>query len=462
MVPRRIACEVTMTGFLFADNTGMILGIAGAVVVLLLVLWWMRRGATTTTDAERPEQKPTEALAAPPVEVSTSSSVSDAAKGAVATVGAATASAVAADERVAEAPEAVAKPPVEAADKPEVKAEVAKADAEVAKVDAEVAKVAPAEPAPRPEPTPKPEPVRTVRDGLGKTRKEGFIARLGSLFASKKTIDDSLIDEIEEVLFTADIGVKTADRLLNSVREAVDAKSLSDPKEVWKTLRSEARAILDGATDTRGTLPKEGEPKVIMVLGVNGTGKTTSIGKLAHRFVNEGHTVQLVAGDTFRAAAAEQLEHWGRRVGAKTVRGKEGADPASVVFDGVESAVVEKADIVLVDTAGRLHTQKNLMEELKKVRRVMGRAIDGAPHEVLMVLDATTGQNAIQQATMFNEATDVTGIILTKLDGTAKGGVVLGVCDALHIPIRYIGIGERVADLKDFDGAEFVEALFAS
>ncbi|MCC6620467.1 MAG: signal recognition particle-docking protein FtsY [Deltaproteobacteria bacterium] len=323
-----------------------------------------------------------------------------------------------------------------------------------------------AEPAPEPkkveapaEPAKVEEPPRTLKDGLGRTRKEGFIARLGSLFAGKQ-IDQDVLDEVEQVLFTSDIGVKTADRLINAVKDALTKKELKDEAKVWEVLRAEATKILEGAAGAGVGTPKPGEPFVTMVLGVNGTGKTTSIGKLAHKLLADGRKVTLVAGDTFRAAATEQLEHWGRRVGAPVVSGKEGADPASVVFDGVKKALEDKAERVLVDTAGRLHTNVNLMEELKKVRRVMGRAIEGAPHEVLMVLDATTGQNAITQAKMFKEATEVTGIILTKLDGTAKGGVVLGVCDELKIPIRWVGIGERVADLRPFDPREFVDELF--
>jgi len=345
------------------------------------------------------------------------------------------------------------------------KASEAKAKAE-GKVEAKVK--APAEEPPK-APAPKaPEkededeaPAKTLKDGLGRTRQEGFVAKLSTIFAGKQ-IDQDLMEEVEEALFTADIGARTADRLLTAVREALSKKELKDASKVWEVLRTEAQQILEGATagGKVGT-PKPGEPLVTMVLGVNGSGKTTSIGKIAHKLVAEGKKVTLVAGDTFRAAATEQLDHWARRVGAVCIKGKDGADPASVVFDGVKQAVDEKADVVLVDTAGRLQTNINLMEELKKVRRVMGRAIDNAPHEVLMVLDATTGQNGISQAKIFKDATDVTGIILTKLDGTAKGGVVLGVCDELKIPIRWIGVGERVADLRLFDAKEFVDALFS-
>lgn len=307
---------------------------------------------------------------------------------------------------------------------------------------------------------PAPAAPRTLAHGLDKTRSEGFVARLGGLFRGKK-VDDELLDEIEEVLFTADIGVRTAERLLEAVRQELKGHELQDAEKVWAVLREQARQILTAAAanDQRGQAP-EGAPFVTMVLGVNGAGKTTTIGKVAHQEIEAGKTVALVAGDTFRAAAAEQLEIWGKKVGAAVHRGKEGADPASVVFDGVRRAVEDGVDHVLVDTAGRLHTQVNLMEELRKVRRVMGTAIDGAPHEVLMVLDATTGQNAIQQANMFHEATDVTGIVLTKLDGTAKGGIVLGVCEELAIPIRFVGVGERVSDLRPFEPEEFIEALF--
>ena len=306
------------------------------------------------------------------------------------------------------------------------------------------------------------EPAATeLREGLSKTRNEGFLARIGKLF-SDAADNDAVLDELEEVLLTADIGVRTAQRLFTTVRETLSKGELSDLDRVWAVLRTEVVTILTDAQNADlGTTPEEG-PRVVMVLGVNGAGKTTSIGKLAARAVGSGQVVNLVAGDTFRAAAAEQLEQWGKRVGAEVTRGEEGADPSSVVFDGLRAGLENNADLILVDTAGRLHTQTNLMDELKKVRKVMGKAIPGAPHEVLLVVDATTGQNAIQQATTFKEATDVTGIVLTKLDGTAKGGVVIGVCDALTIPIHYIGVGERVSDLRPFEVDEFVDALFTT
>lgn len=295
--------------------------------------------------------------------------------------------------------------------------------------------------------------------GLGKTREEGFVGRLAGLFRSRE-LDSGLMEEVEEVLLTADIGSATANRLIERVNGILSGGEKANADRVWGALREEATAILDlGVTGQSNAEPPEG-PRVVMLLGVNGSGKTTTIGKLAHRLREDGRNITLIAGDTFRAAAAEQLEQWGRRVGAPVTRGKEGADPASVVFDGLKAAAEEGVQDVLVDTAGRLHTQVNLMEELKKVRRVMGKAVPGAPHEVWLVVDATTGQNAIQQARVFHEATQVTGIVLTKLDGTAKGGVVLGVCDILGLPVRYVGIGERVEDLRPFDPAAFVDALF--
>lgn len=318
----------------------------------------------------------------------------------------------------------------------------------------------PAQPAEEGEGTSEP-PATELRDGLIKTRNEGFLARIGKLFRDSEA-DEGVLDELEEVLLTADIGVRTAQRLFSKVRESLSKAELTDLDKVMSVLRQEVVDILSGAHENQSAAQAEAGPHVVMVLGVNGSGKTTSIGKLAAQAIGEGKKVHLVAGDTFRAAAAEQLEQWGRRVGAEVTRGAEGADPSSVVFDGLRAGEAAQADLILVDTAGRLHTQTNLMDELKKVRRVMGKAIGGSPHEVLLVVDATTGQNAIQQATTFKEATDVTGIVLTKLDGTAKGGVVIGVCDALNIPIRHIGVGERVNDLRPFDTDEFVDALFAT
>ncbi|HET7752353.1 MAG TPA: signal recognition particle-docking protein FtsY [Anaeromyxobacteraceae bacterium] len=304
---------------------------------------------------------------------------------------------------------------------------------------------------------------RTLAAGLEKTR-GGFMARLNALFTGSNVVDESVLAEMEEVLFTADIGVRTATSLLESARERVRRKELSDPAKLRGALRGEIERIvnLDGrAADEVGLQVGSARPWVVMVVGVNGSGKTTTVGKLAAQAQRAGHSVLLGAGDTFRAAAGEQLEIWAERVNAPIVRGKEGSDPASVCFEAVKKGADDRIDVVICDTAGRLHTKAPLMEELKKVKRVIGKAVEGAPHEVLLVLDATNGQNAIAQARQFNEALGVTGIALTKLDGTAKGGVVIGICDELGIPVRFVGVGEKVADLKPFNPHEFVEALFA-
>jgi fused signal recognition particle receptor len=302
---------------------------------------------------------------------------------------------------------------------------------------------------------------RTLAAGLEKTR-GGFMARLNSLFSGGKLVDDSVLADLEEVLFTADIGVKTATGLLEGARERVKRRELSDPTRLKAVLREQIERILalDGATSSPGLAVGPQRPYVVMVVGVNGSGKTTTVGKLAAKLKQAGHSVLLGAGDTFRAAAGEQLEIWAERVGAPIVRGKEGSDPASVCFEAVKRGVEEKVDVVLCDTAGRLHTKTPLMEEMKKVKRVMAKAAEGSPHEVLLVLDATNGQNAIAQARQFHEALGVSGIVLTKLDGTAKGGVIIGICDELKLPVRYVGVGEKVADLKAFQPHEFVEALF--
>ena len=299
--------------------------------------------------------------------------------------------------------------------------------------------------------------VEVVRKGLQATR-GGLVARLSRLFQGKRELSPELLASIEEVLITSDVGARTTDRLVSRVKEALSGKDLSDERLVWEFLREEALSILN----LRVELPpkKAGEPYVILVLGVNGVGKTTTIGKLASRYKSEGKTVVLAAADTFRAAAVQQLQVWGRRVPCEVVNGKEGADPSSVAFSAIEQARGSGADVVIVDTAGRLHTKVPLMDELKKIHRVVGKAQEGAPHEVLLVLDANTGQNAIQQAATFRAAVQVTGIVLTKLDGTAKGGVILGICDEQKIPVRFIGVGEGIDDLRPFDTELFVSALF--
>lgn len=296
-----------------------------------------------------------------------------------------------------------------------------------------------------------------LRQGLSKTR-DSFVGKIDRLVLGKKEIDADTLEELEEILITADIGVQTTVELIRTLEERLSRNELKDGAALRETLKEEIFKRLNNAAPALSI--GSASPFVIMVIGVNGVGKTTTIGKLAARFSREGKKVILAAGDTFRAAAAEQLEIWGERVGCDVVRHKEGADPSAVVYDGIKAAVARKADVLIVDTAGRLHTKVNLMEELKKVYRIMGRELPGAPHETLLVLDAATGQNAISQAKLFKEAAQVTGIALTKLDGTAKGGIVAAICNEFRIPIRYIGVGEGVDDLRDFDPAEFVEALF--
>jgi fused signal recognition particle receptor len=293
--------------------------------------------------------------------------------------------------------------------------------------------------------------------GLARTR-SGWVSRLGQLFAGKREIDPGLLDEIEKVLLTADIGVRTSDKLLEEMRGSLSRRELGDSDAAWTFLQRRSLALLSSSAPPVAW--SSAKPFVLLVIGVNGSGKTTTIGKLAARLIGEGKKVLMGAGDTFRAAAAEQLEIWGKRVGAPVVRGKEGADPSSVLFDAIKRASAEGYDVVIGDTAGRLHTKTDLMEELQKVRRVIGKAAPGAPHETWLVIDSTSGQNAIAQAQIFTQAMAVSGIVLTKLDGTAKGGVILGIADQLQIPVRFIGIGERVEDLREFDADDFVEALF--
>ena len=297
-----------------------------------------------------------------------------------------------------------------------------------------------------------------LRKGLSKTR-DSFTGRLDRLFLGKKEITEDLLDDLEEILFTSDIGVAATQELIASVQEKVARKELRDTEKLKAALKDQMLAFL-AVEGREHSVPNPGEPLVIMVVGVNGVGKTTTIGKAAYRFRSEGKEVLLVAADTFRAAAVEQLTIWGERVGAAVVKQGPGADPSAVAFDGLAAAVARKVDVVIVDTAGRLHTKINLMEELQKIHRVIGRKLPGAPHEVWLVLDATTGQNAISQAQIFNQALGVTSIVLTKLDGTAKGGIVVGISRELGIPIRLIGIGEKIDDLREFDAADFVKAIF--
>jgi len=261
------------------------------------------------------------------------------------------------------------------------------------------------------------------------------------------------------VLFTSDLGVATTQELIRLVQEGVARKELVQPEKLRAALKEHIRTFLN-VPDVAQRTPNAGEPYVIMIIGVNGVGKTTTIGKLGHQLKAQGNSVMFVAADTFRAAAVEQLEIWAQRVGADLVKQKPGADPSAVVFDALASALSKQINVVLIDTAGRLHTKVNLMEELEKIYRVAGRKLPGAPHEVWLVLDATTGQNAIAQAELFHKVIGVTGIVLTKLDGTAKGGIVVGISHQLKVPIKFIGIGETVDDLRPFDASDFVEAIF--
>jgi len=296
-----------------------------------------------------------------------------------------------------------------------------------------------------------------LKEGLFKTH-EGLISKIDQLIVGKKEIDENLLAELEEILITSDIGVKSTQGLLGNLASQVQRKELEDADRLKKNLQEQIFQIL--SDQERPINIEAARPFIIMVIGVNGTGKTTTIGKMAQKFKDQGKNVLLVAADTFRAAAIEQLEIWGQRVGCEMIKQKSGSDPSAVVFDGLKAAKSRGSDVILVDTAGRLHTKVNLMEELKKVKRIMEREFPGAPHEVLLVLDATTGQNAIAQAKMFNQALGVTGIALTKLDGTAKGGILIAISEELKIPLRYIGIGEKVDDLREFNARDFVEALF--
>jgi len=296
-----------------------------------------------------------------------------------------------------------------------------------------------------------------LKRGLSKTS-ESLVGRIDALLLGKKQIDADTLEELEEILVTADLGVPATVDLIRTLEQKLKRNELMDGATLKKALKEELVARLTHERQSLDTT--KAAPFVILVIGVNGVGKTTTIGKLACKFKAEGKSVILAAGDTFRAAASEQLAIWGERVGVDVVRHKEGSDPSAVVFDACKAAVARGADILLVDTAGRLHTKVNLMEELKKIRRIISREIPGAPHETLLILDAATGQNAVNQARIFREVADVSGIVLTKLDGTAKGGVVVAIRREFDLPIRYIGIGESVEDLRLFDAAEFVEALF--
>lgn len=296
--------------------------------------------------------------------------------------------------------------------------------------------------------------MRSLGDGLAQTRKN-FAEKIGALILGDK-LEAALLDELEEALIASDLGMQTAAAVLADLRQRYRRNELSTPEQVKNRLRQLLSDIVSkGSSD----LSLDATPSVVLVVGVNGTGKTTSIGKLASRLQKQGKRVMLAAADTFRAAASEQLYLWGSRAGIPVIRHREGADPGAVVFDALSAATSRRVDVLLIDTAGRLHTKTNLMEELKKVRRIITRELPGSPQETLLVLDASTGQNALIQARMFHEAAGVTGIVLTKLDGTAKGGIIFAIYKELSIPVKFVGIGEGIDDLRPFDAGEFVQSL---
>ncbi len=297
---------------------------------------------------------------------------------------------------------------------------------------------------------------KKLKEGLTKT-KQGLVDKVTELVTGYKKIDEEFFESLEEIFIQGDVGVNASIDLIDRIKKRAKEEKIEDTSKVKEIIKEEVAAILH---QHESSLNLEHPMTVIMIVGVNGVGKTTTIGKLAAKLKAEGKNVLLAAGDTFRAGAIEQLEIWGNRVGVDVIRQSEGSDPAAVAFDAIQAARSRKVDVLIVDTAGRLQTKLNLMEELKKVKRVIQREVADAPHEVLLVLDATTGQNAISQAKLFTEAVDVTGIVLTKLDGTAKGGVVIGINSELTIPVKLIGIGEKIDDLREFNASDFAQALF--
>ena len=305
----------------------------------------------------------------------------------------------------------------------------------------------------------------SLDQGLAKS-KQGVMERISRVFTGKRRIDDDLLEDLEEALILSDVGVDTTEAILGRLRKRATWEAFVDQSELMTMLREEVLGLITKDEDRAWTdstayrvPPNDGQPHVIMIVGVNGVGKTTSIAKLAHRYKSSGLKVMLGAADTFRAAAVDQLKVWGQRVGVEVVAQGMGSDPAAVAFDTLQSAVAQKADLVLIDTAGRLHNKVNLMSELGKIKRVMSKVVPEAPHEVWLVLDGSTGQNALEQAKRFTEVTNVTGLVLTKLDGTAKGGVVLAISDQLQVPVRFVGVGEQMGDLQEFHPMEFVDSL---
>ncbi|OIU72254.1 signal recognition particle-docking protein FtsY [Rossellomorea aquimaris] len=300
------------------------------------------------------------------------------------------------------------------------------------------------------------------KDGLSKTR-NNFTSKVNDLVARYRKVDEDFFEELEEILIGADVGFDTVMELVDELKMEVKRRNIQDTEEIQPVISEKLVEIYQGDNDDDSTLNiQENELTVILFVGVNGVGKTTTIGKMAHMLKEEGKNVVLAAGDTFRAGAIEQLEVWGERVGVPVIKQAAGSDPAAVMFDAVQSAKAKKADVLICDTAGRLQNKVNLMKELEKVKRVIEREVPGAPHEVLLVLDATTGQNAMIQAKTFKEATDVSGIVLTKLDGTAKGGIVLAIRNELNVPVKYVGLGEKMDDLQPFDAEKYVYGLFSN
>lgn len=387
-----------------------------------------------------PAETPADGTAAPALE-----DAGEAARGA---------SASAAAEPIAP-PAPVTPPPTEPAPLPEREPAAEAPPAQVPEPPP-VPEPEPETPPPAAAPEPAPEvPRARLRDRLLRTS-EALVGRLGGVFGGRE-IDADLLDELEEILFTADLGVQTAESLLERVRSEGRGQAGARVREILKAAIAEKLAAAEGEGDPFALAAK---PHVILVLGVNGAGKTTTIGKLAAQHQAKGRSVLLGAGDTFRAAAIEQLQTWGERVGCEVIAGEPGGDPASVAFDTVKAATARGVEVAIIDTAGRLQTKKPLMEELGKIVRVIGRDVPDAPHEILLVLDSNTGQNAISQARLFTEVADVTGLVLTKMDGTAKGGVIVGLADEFRIPVRFVGVGEGIEDLREFDATEFVDALF--
>lgn len=295
-----------------------------------------------------------------------------------------------------------------------------------------------------------------LKAGLAKTR-EKFVDKIDELLHSSTKIDDDLIDELEETLITSDVGMATTEKLIAGLRKGVRRAEINSPADVKNFLSNQIREIL---TEEEGSFDYVIPPRVILMIGVNGAGKTTTIGKLAAYYKAQNKKVMMAAADTFRAGAIDQLEIWAERTGSAFIKHSEGSNPSSVALDAARSAVAQNMDVLLVDTAGRLQNKYNLMEELKKINRILDKGIHGAPHEVLLVLDATTGQNALRQAELFSQTADITGIVLTKLDGTAKGGMIIGIKEQLNIPVKWVGVGERLDDLRPFNAKEFADALF--